>query len=137
MIPDMKIGELAKKTGLTADAIRFYEKSGLIKGPSRTEGGYREFSSDTIAAIEFISHCRSLDIPVVEIKKLLNVRAGSAKSCRDANEVIDEQLQNLRDRIKELKRLEKSLAELRSVCNSELDPKDCAIIRSLEKSRER
>lgn len=135
MMLDMKIGELAKKTGLTADAIRFYEKSGLIKGPSRTEGGYREFSSDTVAAIEFISHCRSLDIPIAEIKKLLNVRSGSAKSCREANLVIDEQLAKLRERIKELKYLEKSLAELRSVCNSELDPKDCAIIRSLEDMR--
>lgn len=131
----MKIGELAKKTGLTADAIRFYEKSALIKGPSRTEGGYREFSKDTVEAIEFISHCRSLDIPIVEIKKLLNVRSGSAKSCREANEVIDAQLSNLRERIKEFKKLEKSLAELRSVCNSELEPKDCAIIRSLERSR--
>lgn len=131
----MKIGELAKKTGLTVDAIRFYEKSGLIKGPSRSEGGYREFNQDTVAAIEFISHCRSLDIPIIQIKKLLNVRSGSVKSCREANEVIDEQLKNLRHRIKELKRLEKNLAELSSVCRSEMDPKHCAIIQSLDKSR--
>lgn len=133
----MKIGELAKKTGLTADAIRFYEKSGLIKGPIRTDGGYREFNPDAIAAIEFISHCRSLDIPIAEIKKLLNVRSNSAKSCREANQVIEEQLTKLRERIKELKRLEKNLADLRSVCNSETDPKDCAIIQSLQSARKR
>lgn len=132
----MKIGELAKKTGLTVDAIRFYEKSGLIKGPSRSEGGYREFNVDTVAAIEFISHCRSLDIPIAEIKKLLNVRSGSVKSCREANEVIEEQLKNLRQRIKELKRLERNLADLSSVCRSEMDPKHCAIIQSLQKSRQ-
>lgn len=131
----MKIGELAKKTGLTTDAIRFYEKSGLIKGPSRSATGYREFSTDTAATIEFISHCRSLDIPISEIKKLLNVRSGSAKSCREANQVIDEQLSNLRARIKELKRLEKNLSELRYVCNAELEPKSCAIIQSLERAR--
>lgn len=131
MVCRMKIGELSKKTGLSVDAIRFYEKSGLIKGPMRSEGGYREFNSDTVATVEFISRCRALDIPIVEIKKLLFVRAGSSKSCRQANEVIDEQLKNLRDRIKEFKRLERSLSELRSVCSSELDPKDCAIIRSL------
>jgi len=128
----MKIGELAKRTGLTADAIRFYEKSGLVRGPARTEGGYREFSRDTIATIEFISHCRSLDIPIAEIKKLLNVRSGSAKSCREANVVIDDQLSRLRERIRELKRLEKNLAELRAVCNSELAPSECAIIQSLQ-----
>ncbi|RYZ88924.1 MAG: MerR family transcriptional regulator [Proteobacteria bacterium] len=128
----MKIGELAKKVGLSVDAIRFYEKSGLINGPGRTEGGYREFSKDAVAAIEFISHCRSLDIPIPEIKKLLKVRSGTARSCREANEVIDDQLTRLRARIKELKRLETALAELRSVCNAELDPLDCKIIRSLE-----
>ncbi len=85
----MKIGQLAKKTGLSIDAIRFYEKRGLIKGPQRSLGGYREFTDETIAAIEFISNCRALDIPIPEIKKLLVVRAGSAKSCREANKVID------------------------------------------------
>ncbi|RYZ77589.1 MAG: MerR family transcriptional regulator [Proteobacteria bacterium] len=128
----MRIGELSKKTGLSVDALRFYEKSGLIKGPSRTEAGYREYSEEAVAALEFISHCRSLDIPIPEIKKLLRVRSGSAKSCREANQVIDEQLDNLRSRIKELKKLEKNLAQLRSVCNQELDPKDCAIIQSLQ-----
>lgn len=128
----MKIGELSKKTGLSIDAIRFYEKSGLIKGPARTEGGYREFNKDAVAAIEFISHCRSLDIPISEIKKLLNVRSGSAKSCREANIVIDEQIEILRSRIKELKTLEKTLSDLRSVCNSELAPEKCEIIRSIQ-----
>lgn len=128
----MKIGEISKKTGLTIDAIRFYEKSGLIKRPLRSEAGYRDFSSDAVAAIEFIAHCRSLDIPIIEIKKLLNVRSGTAKSCRQANEVIDEQLTKLRTRIKELKKLERSLAQLQSVCNEELDPKECRIIQSLQ-----
>jgi DNA-binding transcriptional MerR regulator len=130
----MRIGELSKKTGLTIDAIRFYERSGLIRGAARTEGGYREFNPEAAAALEFISHCRSLDIPIPEIKKLLKVRSGTSKSCRDANEVINEQLSNLRARIKELKKLEKSLSELQSVCNEELDPKDCRIIQSLEHS---
>lgn len=128
----MRIGELSKRTGLSNDALRFYEKSGLIKKPERTQGGYREYDTSAIAAIQFISHCRSLDIPIAEIKKLLRVRSGSAKSCREANEVIDDQLDKLRTRIKELKLLEKNLSELRSVCNAEMDAKDCKIIQSLD-----
>ena len=68
-------------------AASIYERSGLIKGPKRTPGGYREFTEETVAALDFISHCRGLDIPIPEIKKLLLVRAGSSKSCREANEV--------------------------------------------------
>nr|BFD67515.1 Cd(II)/Pb(II)-responsive transcriptional regulator [Bdellovibrio sp. HAGR004] len=128
----MRIGELSKKVGVSIDSIRFYEKEGLIKSPVRAENGYREFSKDAEAVLEFISHCRSLDIPLPEVQKLLRVRAGSTKSCREANQVIDDQLAKLRSRILELKRLEKTLSELRSVCNSELDPKDCRIIQSLQ-----
>lgn len=133
MVLRMRIGELATKTTLSADAIRFYEKSGLIKSPTRSEGGYREFSPESVDVIQFISHCRGLDIPLSEIKKLLSVRSGSAKSCRAANEVIEEQLVSLRERIRELKKLEKNLTQLRSVCNEELSPQDCLIIRNLQK----
>jgi DNA-binding transcriptional MerR regulator len=131
----MRIGELAKKTGLSVDAIRFYEKNDLISKPVRSESGYREFSSETGDTLEFIAHCRSLDIPLPQIKKLLRVRSGSAKSCREANEVIDEQVTNLRERISKLKTLEKALSELRKVCERELDPMDCKIIKSLQKPR--
>lgn len=130
----MKIGELSKKTGLTIDAIRFYEKTGLIRGPARNTSGYREFPDESVMTLEFISHCRSLDISLHDIKKLLKVRSGTVKSCREANEVIEDQLVNLRARIKELKRLETTLSELRSVCNEELDPGSCRIIQSLQKS---
>lgn len=133
----MKIGALSKKTGLSIDTIRYYEKAELIKSPTRSESGYREFNSDAVAALEFISHCRALDIPIAEIKKLLNVRSGSARSCREANEVIDTQLAALRARIRELKSLEKALSEIRSVCNSELAPEKCEIIRSIQKMQKR
>lgn len=129
----MKIGELAKKTGLSIDTIRYYEKSDLIRSPDRTEGGYREFSKDEVSTIIFISHCRALDIPIVEIKKLLRVRSSSAKSCREANEIIEAQLIKLRERIKSMKALEKQLAQLQSICHQELDPKDCPILKSLQR----
>ncbi|MBX3023004.1 MAG: MerR family transcriptional regulator [Bdellovibrionales bacterium] len=129
----MKIGALASRTGLTVDAIRFYEKQGLIKSLGRTEGGYREFSSETTELLKFIAKCRALDISIPEIRKLLQVRSRSSKSCREANLVIDDQLAKLRARIKELKKLESQLSELRSVCNQELDPEKCEIIKALNR----
>lgn len=127
----MKIGELTKKTGLSADAIRFYEKQGLLKSADRTEGGYREFRPETVEVLTFISKCRALDISLPEIKKLLQVKTRSAKSCREANLVIEEHLASLRARIKALKNLETQLAELKSVCNQDLAPDKCAIIKAL------
>lgn len=133
LIVMMKIGELSRKTGLSVDAIRFYEKQGLIKSLGRTEGGYREFSQDTAELLHFISKCRALDIPIPEIKRLLQVRSCSAKSCREANIIIDDQLAKLRKRIQELKKLEGQLSELQYVCSQELAPADCAIIKALDR----
>jgi len=132
LLAEMKIGELSKQTGLSIDTIRFYEKAGIIKKSERLESGYRSFSNELVEALKFISHCRSLDISLASIKMLMRVRSGTTKSCREANEVIDEQLVKLRTRITELRKLEKNLAQLRSVCNQELDPKDCRIIQSLQ-----
>lgn len=128
----MKIGELARKTSLSVDAIRFYEKQGLIKSQGRTESGYREFSLETADLLHFIAKCRALDISLPEIKKLLQVRSGSSKSCLEANLVIDDQILKLRSRIKELRKLESQLSELRAVCNQELAPSDCKIIKVLD-----
>ena len=131
----MKIGELSKKTGLSIDTIRFYEKNGLISKALRSDSNYRDFNESTADTLEFVAHCRSLDIPIPQIKKLLHVRSGSTKSCREANQVIEEQIANLRTRISELKRLEKALTELGKVCHQELDPMDCKIIKSLQSAR--
>lgn len=129
----MKIGELSRKTGVSIDAIRFYEKQSLIQSQGRTDGGYREFSFETAELLHFISKCRALDIPLPDVKKLLQVRSQSVKSCREANLIINDQLIKLRERIRELKILESQLAELRSICSEELAPSECKIIKALNR----
>jgi len=133
----MKIGTISKQTGLSIDTIRFYEKQKLFVIRGRTPGGYREYNSESIELLNFIAKCRALDISIPDIRKLLDVRSRSAKSCREANIVIAEQLKNLRRRIKELKTLESNLAQLRSVCNQELEPSRCEIIKALDSGSKR
>lgn len=128
----MRIGEISAQTGLSIETIRFYEKSGLINPSKRSDNGYRIFEAEAIATLNFIARCRSLDIPLPSIKKLIRVRNGSVSSCCDANNVISEQLTKLRLQIQQLKILEQSFTQLQAICDRELAPQDCLIIRNLQ-----
>ncbi len=70
----MKIGELSEKTSCSVLTIRFYEKEGLIPQPDRTQGNYRLYTEDYIDRLKFIVNCRSLNMNLTEIKKLLNYK---------------------------------------------------------------
>ena len=92
----MKIGELAKATGTQAETIRYYEKEGLLPHGSRTESNYRIYNEQHIERLLFIRRCRTLDMTLNEIRSLLRF--------------------NDADRIRELKKLEKQLKDLRKHC---------------------
>ena len=65
----LHIGTAAKQTGLSIDTIRFYQKSGLLKPPARSAGGYRVFSETEIAELQFIARAQDLGFSLAEIKR--------------------------------------------------------------------
>ncbi|MFH4043520.1 MerR family transcriptional regulator, partial [Acinetobacter baumannii] len=83
----MKIGELSEKTSCSVLTIRFYEKEGLIPQPDRTQGNYRLYTEDYIDRLKFIVNCRSLNMNLIEIKKLLNYKDLPNLNCSDVNEL--------------------------------------------------
>ena len=68
----MRIGELARRTGTEIDTVRYYEKAGLMPAPPRQGNGYREYDERHVECLAFIRHCRALDIPLNDIKRLLD-----------------------------------------------------------------
>jgi len=104
----MKIGELAKLTGLSASRIRFYESSGLIHAVERKANGYRDYPSETVWLLEIITHAQSAGFSLDEIKHLLPVASNTWE--------YDELLASLKRKITEiealLKRLEHNRAQL-------------------------
>lgn len=67
----MTIGELGKKTGLTAKTIRYYESIGLAETPERTENGYRTYPESRVEELRLIKNARELGLPIAQIKKLM------------------------------------------------------------------
>ena len=127
----VKIGELAKRTGCLVETIRYYEREGLLLEPARSEGNYRLYRETDVERLQFIRHCRSLDMTLEEIRNLLRFRDAPDDNCGDVNALLDEHIEHVANRIKELKLLQEKLRGLRSLCRKARAIKDCGILQSL------
>jgi Cd(II)/Pb(II)-responsive transcriptional regulator len=131
MSDGLKIGELAKRTGSLVETIRYYEREGLLPEPARSEGNYRVYADTDLERLQFIRHCRSLDMTLEEIRNLLRFRDAPDRNCGEVNALLDEHIQHVGKRIKELKLLQQNLRALRNLCRQEQATKDCGILQSL------
>lgn len=127
----MRIGELGQATGVDIETIRYYEKTGLLAAPERRPNGYRSYGVAHLERLAFIRHCRALDMPLAEIKRLLDFAVHSAADCGDIDRLIDEQLARVRSRLESMRALEKQLAALRARCASGHPVAECGILHEL------
>jgi Cd(II)/Pb(II)-responsive transcriptional regulator len=112
----LKIGELAKLTGCLVETIRYYEREGLLLEPARSEGNYRLYTNVHIERLQFILHCRSLDMTREEIRNLLKFRDAPDENCSQVDALLDEHIVHVSNRIKQLRFLQQDLRKLRSLC---------------------
>ena len=127
----IKIGELAKRTGATVETIRYYEKERLLPEPSRSSGNYRLYNEAHIERLQFILHCRTLDMTLDEVRVLLQYWDEPDKDCGNVNSLLDEHICTVEIRMNELKQLKKHLTALRQKCISEASTKSCGILNTL------
>ena len=99
--------------------MRFYEREGLLAEPARDVSGYRRYASPHLKRLQFIRHCRSLDIPLSEIRQLLGFAAVPDQSCADVNALLDRHIAEVHRRLQALKTLEKQLVALRKQCDGD------------------
>jgi len=98
----MKIGEVSKKTGVGIEALRFYEKSGLLERPKRTQSGYRLYPAETLERIAFIKQAQTLGFSLEEINHLIGLKRKGESPCSEAREVIRKRLDALNEKIAQL-----------------------------------
>ncbi len=128
----MKIGELARLTEIPAETIRYYEREGLLPDIRRSSGNYRVYEADDAARLSFIRHCRSLDMTLDEIRLLLRFRDSPAENCSGVNVLLDEHIEHVAARIRELRQLERQLKALREQCEDAGEAARCGILHSLD-----
>jgi Cd(II)/Pb(II)-responsive transcriptional regulator len=125
----MRIGELAARAGCEVQTVRFYEREGLLAQPDREASGYRRYAERHLQRLQFIRHCRSLDIPLPEVRQLLAFAAEPDQSCAQVNALLDEHIAQVHRRLKALKTLERQLVALRKQCDGDASHA-CAILES-------
>jgi Cd(II)/Pb(II)-responsive transcriptional regulator len=127
----MRIGDLAKQAGVDAQTVRYYEREGLLAAPSRTPSGYRAYGPAHVERLNFIRHCRSLDMPLAEIKRLIDLSGDERVSCEEVDGLVRAHLERVRAKRIALQGLEAQLATLSAQCASGHRVADCGILGEL------
>lgn len=132
----MRIGELAQRAGCDVQTVRFYEREGLLEEPQREPSGYRAYDRRHLSRLSFIRHCRSLDIPLPEVKQLLDFAARPEQSCAQVNDLLDDHIRLVKERMAALRQLEQQLVALRRTCDGD-SSHSCAILESFRTAAEK
>jgi len=117
----MKIGELAKATGLTTKAIRYYELCRLLDAPKRTESGYRLYGREDLERLEFIKKAKRLALSLDEIRDILALHRQRQHPCVHVLALLDQKLEQVESVIRELDEFRRDLARLRDESRERLE----------------
>lgn len=127
----LKIGQVSNLTGLSLDAIRFYEREKLIPPPTRGFSGYRQYHEDVLERIFFILQAKQLGFTLSEISALLSLRFDPIGQAIEVKEKALTKITQIDEKIKKLQKIKKELTRLATACNGQGSSKDCAIINGL------
>ena len=124
-------GVLARRSGVNAETIRYYEKIMLLPMPDRNLGGYRVYTEDDYQRLCFIRRCRNIGFSLGEIRGLLALVDGDRVSCEQVKRMADDHLIGIARKIADLKKMQQTLRELSSGCSGD-DVLGCPIIDALQ-----
>lgn len=123
----MLIGEVARSTGLSASAIRFYEKQGVVPPAARSEGGFRHYRQEDSELLLFVRRLRSLNLPLEDIRKVIALRSGGVAPCGPVRDALAREAARLDREIRGLIRIRDRLSTLREAADGVEDdwPGNC------------
>jgi MerR family copper efflux transcriptional regulator len=127
----LKIGDVAKRTGLTVDTVRFYEKERLL-GTVRRTSGIRRYDEAAVRRLEFVRKAVGLGFSLAEIRGLLSLRVSSRTSCEMLRERALAKLDDVNARIAELARMRGALAQLAATCATTAAHSPCPFLDALD-----
>ncbi|HSU59863.1 MAG TPA: MerR family DNA-binding protein [Bryobacteraceae bacterium] len=115
---------MSEQTGLSVDAIRFYEKQRLLEHPPRTEGGFRLFNTQDIQRIQFIRRAQRLGFSLPEIRELLVIERVEGETCSHVRELLQAKVAEVHSKVEELRLLEGQLTRKLRKCERKLNASD-------------
>lgn len=127
----LKRGNLAKMAGVNIETIRYYEKQGILPEPDRSPSGYRQYDDETVSRIRFVKRAQKLGFSLSEIKQLLKLSEGEITDCDEVKDIALKKLEEIREKIINLQKLDRILSNLATQCDRQQTIKGCPIIEAL------
>ena len=106
----LRIGEVAKRSGIGIEALRFYERSGLLERPPRTKSGYRVYDEAVLERLAFIKQAQALGFSLDEVKRIMDDARTGKSPCDEVREIVRRRLEELDERMREMHRYRAELA---------------------------
>jgi len=128
----LTIGKVAKSSGLGIETVRFYEREGLITPLTRSASNYRLYADDGIIRLRFIKRAKTLGFTLREIKELLSLRTNPDATKDAVKEQIEDKIDDIKQRIRDLKKIQKTLETLDACCDGHGSADECPILAALE-----
>ena len=110
--PSLRIGEVARRTGLPVKTIRYYCDEGLLQPRARSESGYRLFDEENLAELTIIRSLRAMDVSIPELARILEVRRAGVCNCSVLKDSSTAKMESINLRIDELAAMKEELARL-------------------------
>jgi MerR family mercuric resistance operon transcriptional regulator len=129
----MTRGEVADRSDVSREAVRYYEQRGLIPEPPRTGGDYRIYDESYVERIRFIKRAQELGFSLREIDVLLELRLDRDRGCGDVRTKATAKLENVREKIRDLQQIEMVLERLAISCSGEGPTSVCPILKAMER----
>jgi Cu(I)-responsive transcriptional regulator len=130
----LTIGRLARATGTNVETIRFYEKSGILPAPARTDGNYRSYDPAHLNRLSFVRRARDLGFSLDEVKALLKLSDDQNQSCAAVDNIAKKHRDEVERKIRDLEALKSELDRIIDECTCGTVA-ECRIIESLSPSR--
>ena len=135
----MRIGELATASGLTRDALRYYERQGLLPRSRRTDGGFREYDGGAVDRVRFIKQAQAHGLSLREIRDLVSHQSDAGRTrCRHVRNLLAHKLEQLETRRRELDAFCTTLQQYLEMCDRALEARtvvDCPVVENLGQKR--
>ncbi len=130
------IGELAEQAGVNRETLRYYERRGLLQPARRTAAGYRIYNRESVDRLRFIKRAQGFGFSLEEIRDLLAMKPENPQSCNRVMHMLDEKIDDLAERIREMQRFHRQLARYRKRCGQALaEGEACPVIVEVSRSR--
>ena len=127
----MRIGILAAQSGVGVQALRYYERRGLLTAPKRSRAGFREYEADTARRVRFIRRAQGLGFTLEEVRELLALWTDSSKSCAAVEKRARATLARIEAKMVDLKRMNDALAQYVTACRARPAMQECPLLAGL------